>query len=243
MTASAFFRRIMMAFGVLAALAVATPQIPGAPGVVSEAMAGKRHGKVGAGVYGRKHYRNHHRKHYRHHSRNRYKGYGYRNHAYVKRRGHYRGHRRGYRKDVILGGRTHRAYGHYRGYRNHHYRHRKHPRHHAYYPRPHRHPNTGVRFDYGQGGYGYGNGYGYRGSDVIVYDNVRETIVNNDYDGAGSGIVYRRKAPPCPSRHNCGYRVYEDGSGPRIITPGVSSVEVGVDYDGVVGPTIITLGD
>lgn len=45
----------------------------------------------------------------------------------------------------------------------------------------------------------------------------------------------------CPSKHNCGYRIYGDGSGPRIITPGVDFGNDLPKFDGVNGPAIITL--
>lgn len=45
----------------------------------------------------------------------------------------------------------------------------------------------------------------------------------------------------CPSNYNCGYRLYGDGSGPRIITPGYGSGKDLPKFDGVNGPSIITL--
>ena len=42
----------------------------------------------------------------------------------------------------------------------------------------------------------------------------------------------------CPAGHNCGYRVYEDRSGPRIIVPGISGAGL-PPQDGLRGPRII----
>ena len=79
-------------------------------------------------------------------------------------------------------------------------------------------------------------------SSVGVYDTTRETIINNEPVDAGTKIVTRRPVQPCPSHHNCGYRVYSDGTGPRIITPGLNDKQVGVPFDGIHGPAIITFG-
>ena len=49
-----------------------------------------------------------------------------------------------------------------------------------------------------------------------------------------------RVTKPCPANHNCGYRLYTDGTGPRIISPGATS---GYEYDGISGPKVITLED
>lgn len=48
-------------------------------------------------------------------------------------------------------------------------------------------------------------------------------------------------ASSCPSNHNCGYRIYENGSGPRIIRPGVNYGNDLPGYDGLYGSKIITL--
>jgi len=45
----------------------------------------------------------------------------------------------------------------------------------------------------------------------------------------------------CPTKHNCGYRIYSNGTGPRIITPGVRLGKGLPDFDGLNGPKIITL--
>jgi len=55
----------------------------------------------------------------------------------------------------------------------------------------------------------------------------------------GSGVVLG--ASTCPSKHNCGYRIYSNGTGPRIITPGVNGGNGLPDFDGINGPSIITL--
>lgn len=75
---------------------------------------------------------------------------------------------------------------------------------------------------------------------IAVFDDRREVIINGD-DGAGTQVIVGGGVQPCPTRHNCGYRIYEDGTGPRIITPGVSSGDSLPDYDGISGPVIITL--
>ena len=47
----------------------------------------------------------------------------------------------------------------------------------------------------------------------------------------------------CPSGYNCGYRYYQDGSGPRIIRLGQKPGKGLPDYDPVNGPAIIRLND
>ena len=47
----------------------------------------------------------------------------------------------------------------------------------------------------------------------------------------------------CPSGHNCGYRYYQDGSGPRIIQLGQKPGKGLPEYDPVNGPAIIRLDD
>lgn len=58
----------------------------------------------------------------------------------------------------------------------------------------------------------------------------------------GGGVLVLRGAP-CPSKHNCGYRVYSDGTGPRIITPGIPAGNGLPAFDGLNGPQVITLDD
>ncbi len=59
-------------------------------------------------------------------------------------------------------------------------------------------------------------------------------------EGDGSGVfIYRGQ--PCPKRHNCGYRLYSDGTGPRIITPGQKAEKGLPEFDGLNGPQVITL--
>lgn len=50
----------------------------------------------------------------------------------------------------------------------------------------------------------------------------------------------KRPASKCPTRHNCGYRLYENGTGPRIIVPGVNDPDLPAQ-DGLNGPLVITL--
>jgi len=56
-----------------------------------------------------------------------------------------------------------------------------------------------------------------------------------------SGVGITRGAPACPTGHNCGYRIYQDGSGPRIITPGIGAGDGLPEFDGVSGPLVITI--
>lgn len=77
------------------------------------------------------------------------------------------------------------------------------------------------------------------GAGVIVLGDDRQGILTAD-NGGVAGTVYTQTAP-CPRSHNCGYRIYDNGTGPRIITLGV---EQGGDlpaFDGLSGPQIITL--
>ncbi len=47
----------------------------------------------------------------------------------------------------------------------------------------------------------------------------------------------------CPKGYNCGYRYYQDGTGPRIIRLGQKPGKDLPEYDPVDGPAIIRLGD
>ncbi len=73
----------------------------------------------------------------------------------------------------------------------------------------------------------------------------REYLLNGGYVGPvfneglqGSAV---RNSNVCPSGHDCGYRIYSDGTGPRIITPGVRLGKGLPSYDGLRGPKVITL--
>lgn len=73
----------------------------------------------------------------------------------------------------------------------------------------------------------------------------REYLLDGGYIGPvfegdiqGSGVI---NSNACPSGHDCGYRIYSDGTGPRIITPGVRLGKGLPSYDGLRGPKIITL--
>lgn len=56
-------------------------------------------------------------------------------------------------------------------------------------------------------------------------------------DGFGSdGVI-----SGCASSFNCGYRIYSDGTGPRIIRPGIDAGGDLPAFDGVSGAKIITL--
>ena len=74
---------------------------------------------------------------------------------------------------------------------------------------------------------------------VLVLDVERQGILTADVGGV-AGNVYTQ-TNPCPRSHNCGYRVYSDGSGPRIITLGVNPGGDLPEFDGLSGPLVITL--
>ena len=76
-----------------------------------------------------------------------------------------------------------------------------------------------------------------RFSDQLVLD-PREGVLTADIDGT-AGVV-ARQIRSCPTGYNCGYRVYNDGTGPRIITPGVQAGNGLPPFDGISGPSIIT---
>lgn len=73
----------------------------------------------------------------------------------------------------------------------------------------------------------------------ILNDNVN--VFEDEFISSSQGGVELRATSNCPSKHNCGFRIYEDGTGPRIITPGVYLNKNLPGYDGVRGPKIITL--
>ena len=67
---------------------------------------------------------------------------------------------------------------------------------------------------------------------ALIDDSSNGTITEVFDSGIASGSS-------CPSGINCGFRVYSDGTGPRIITPGISG---GLpSFDGLNGPKVITL--
>jgi len=76
-------------------------------------------------------------------------------------------------------------------------------------------------------------------SGVLVLDVDRQGILSAEIGGV-AGDVYTQTSP-CPRGHNCGYRVYSDGTGPRIITLGVNPGGDLPEFDGLSGPQIITL--
>lgn len=65
-----------------------------------------------------------------------------------------------------------------------------------------------------------------------------EDVFTNQDVGVGSAGIL---ASECPSNHNCGYRIYENGTGPRIIRPSTNLGSDLPDYDGLNGPKVITL--
>lgn len=70
---------------------------------------------------------------------------------------------------------------------------------------------------------------------VLNGDRIRPEIITVTQ---GVGV---RGGSHCPASHNCGYRIYSDGTGPRIITPGVRLGNDLPNYDGLNGPKVITL--
>ncbi|MDJ0614634.1 MAG: hypothetical protein QNJ29_13275 [Rhizobiaceae bacterium] len=79
---------------------------------------------------------------------------------------------------------------------------------------------------------------------VLVLDvPTGNMIVSSQFDGGTSPSVVSQstQAIPCPKGYNCGYRVYSDGTGPRIITLGAGPQNGLPEYDGLSGPLIITV--
>ncbi len=72
--------------------------------------------------------------------------------------------------------------------------------------------------------------------DLILLEALDRQIFD---DGASSGVI--RNSNSCPSSHNCGYRIYSDGTGPRIITPSSGRNNNLPAFDGLNGPKVITL--
>lgn len=71
-------------------------------------------------------------------------------------------------------------------------------------------------------------------SGVLLNNQIDDTsLVNGGID----------TSPACPTGFNCGFRLYDSGTGPRIITPGLSSDGSLPAFDGLRGPKIITLGN
>ena len=64
-----------------------------------------------------------------------------------------------------------------------------------------------------------------------------EDVLNQDVGGGSAGIL----ASECPSNHNCGFRIYENGTGPRIIRPSANFGNDLPGFDGLNGPKVITL--
>ncbi|MEO0327838.1 MAG: hypothetical protein AAF217_04505 [Pseudomonadota bacterium] len=69
-------------------------------------------------------------------------------------------------------------------------------------------------------------------------DAPRQGILTADNGGVVGNVV--TNVNPCPARHNCGYRIYENGAGPRIIRPSIPAGNGLPPYDGVSGPVIYT---
>ncbi len=77
------------------------------------------------------------------------------------------------------------------------------------------------------------------GTGVVLGD--RAGIISAENDGV-AGVV-SANGIDCPRGYNCGYRIYSNGTGPRIIVPGVSAGDGLPAFDGVSGPNIITFDD
>lgn len=67
---------------------------------------------------------------------------------------------------------------------------------------------------------------------------IQDGVITDQQAGVVSGGIL---ASECPSNHNCGYRIYENGTGPRIIRPSTALSNDLPGYDGLNGPKIITL--
>jgi len=78
------------------------------------------------------------------------------------------------------------------------------------------------------------------GGGVVVVGGNRQGILTSDFNGGVAGTVLTQRTP-CPRSHNCGYRLYSNGTGPRIITPGISAGGNLPEFDGLSGPQVITL--
>lgn len=68
----------------------------------------------------------------------------------------------------------------------------------------------------------------------------RGALIGESLIGTGS-ITSNSGVSECPSQHNCGFRIYSNGSGPRIITPGIGSGKGLPKFDGVNGSSVIVL--
>lgn len=64
-----------------------------------------------------------------------------------------------------------------------------------------------------------------------------EIVSSQDAGSIPSGL----SVSSCPSKHNCGFRIYENGTGPRIIRPSTNFGNDLPGFDGLNGPKIITL--
>ncbi len=69
---------------------------------------------------------------------------------------------------------------------------------------------------------------------------LNNNVIDSEFVSTNQGYELRALAK-CPASHNCGYRLYEDGTGPRIIKPGVYLGNNLPNYDGLNGPKVITL--
>lgn len=72
------------------------------------------------------------------------------------------------------------------------------------------------------------------------YEYRNKSYLNDGDIEYGVAVIHgeAKPTPPCPEGFNCGYRLYEDGTGPRIIVPGVD-LEGLPPEDGLKGPRII----
>lgn len=69
---------------------------------------------------------------------------------------------------------------------------------------------------------------------------LNDNVIDSEFISTSQGVVLSGSSA-CPSQHNCGYRIYEDGTGPRIIRPNTYGSNDLPDYDGLNGPKVITL--
>lgn len=75
-------------------------------------------------------------------------------------------------------------------------------------------------------------------SGSLVLD-PREGVLSSGFEDGGTAGIITPYQQSCPSNHDCGYRLYTDGTGPRIITPVVPASDDLPEYDGISGSLVI----
>jgi len=79
-----------------------------------------------------------------------------------------------------------------------------------------------------------------RRSAAVLANPPSRPVIDDGLLTTTSNSVARASVLPCPTKYNCGYRLYSDGTGPRIITPGIPAGNGLPAFDGVSGPVILT---